>query len=188
MELLDTIKTRRSVRSFLPDAISDDIMTEILQAGRLAPSAQNRQCWRFVVVRDEELKQRLSKKSGLVGKINFFIAKAPVIIIAAADPKRSVKLNGQEYYLVDTAIAFQQMMLTAWNFGIGSCWLAAFNEQKVKDILAIPPNIRVVAMSPFGYPRESDTLYAKAVSFVAKSKKRMDLEEIVHYDIWGNKE
>lgn len=184
MEFEDVIFSRRSVRSFIERDISSDILEKILEAGRLAPSAQNKQCWRFIVIRDEGMRKKMAFKSGFIGKINFFIKNAPVIIVACADPSRSVNLNNQNYYLVDTAIAFQQMMLTAWNFGIGSCWLAAFNEKKVKEILQIPDKIRVIAISPFGYPKEKPSLYDKAVSTFAQSKKRQPLEKMVCYDKW----
>ena len=93
-------------------------------------------------------------------------------------------MNKQNYYLVDVAISFQQMILAAWNHGIGSCWLAAFNEESVKNILNIPAKIRVVAMSPFGYPKEKASLYSKAVKTFAGSKKRIDLNKMVMYDVW----
>ena len=184
MEFTDIIFSRKSIRSFSKKAISSDILEKILEAGRVAPSAQNKQCWRFVVVQEEEIRRKLALKSGLMGKVNFFIKNAPVIIVACADPSRSVHLNSQDYYLVDTAIAFQQMMLTAWSFGIGSCWLAAFNENKVKEILQIPNKIRIVGMSPFGYPKEKSSVYDKALKTFAGSKKRLPLEKIVCYDKW----
>ena len=151
----------------------------------MAPSFQNRQCWRFIVVRDKKVRRELALKSGIIGKVNFFVKDAPVIIVACADPRKSGTMNGQKYYLVDTAIAFQQMMLTAWNFGIGSCWLAAFNEKNVRKILDIPENIRVVSLSPFGYPKEKESVYAKAVSTFAGSKKRLPLKKIVSFDRWN---
>jgi len=132
MEFTDIIFSRKSIRSFSKEEIPSDILEKILEAGRLTPSAQNKQCWRFVVVREEEIRRKLALKSGLIGKVNFFIKDAPAIIVACADPSRSVHLNKQDYYLVDTAIAFQQMMLAAWSFGIGTCWLAAFNEIKLR--------------------------------------------------------
>ena len=104
-----------------------------------------------------------------------------------ANPKDSCRLNGQDYYLVDIGISFQQMMLTAWNFSIGSCWLAAFNEEKVRKILNIPSKYRVVALSPFGYPKDKKSLYSGLVSAFAKSKKRFPLEKTVFYDKWGGK-
>jgi nitroreductase len=185
MEFIDVILSRKSVRSFSEEEIPENVLNEMLEAARLSPSSQNRQCWRFIVVQNKETRERLALKSGLIGKVNFFIKDAPVIIVACADPSKSVKLNKQNYYLVDIAIAFQQMMLAAWNHGVGSCWLAAFDEQKVKDILNIPDNIRVVAMSPFGYPKEKASLYDKALKTFAGSKKRLDLNKIIMWEKWG---
>ena len=184
MDFIDVIKTRKSIRDFSNKPISDKILNEILISGQLAPSCQNRQCWRYLVVKDKNLINKLALHSGLIGKVNFFIKNAPVIIVATADPQNSCYLNDQHYYLVDVGISFQQMMLTAWNFGIGSCWLAAFNEQKVKFILDIPDSYKVVALSPFGYPKDEKSLYSKVVSTFAKSKKRKSLEEIIMPDKW----
>ena len=184
MDFLEVIKTRYSVRDFSQKEIPEKILKEILEAGRLAPSCQNRQCWRYIVVKNKDIKKQLALKSGFIGKVNFFIKNAPVIIVAVANPKDSCRLNEQDYYLVDIGISFQQMMLTAWNFSIGSCWLAAFSEKKVKQILKIPEKYRVVALSPFGYPKEKKSLYSNLVSAFAKSKKRLPLEKIIHYNKW----
>ena len=184
MEFEEVIFTRKSVRSFQDKEISQEILNNMMEAARLSPSFQNRQCWRFVVVKDKKLISDLALRSGMVSKVNFFIKDAPIVIVACADPAKSGTMNNQNYYLVDTSIAFQQMMLAAWNYGIGSCWLAAFNEQKVREILEIPINIRVVALSPFGYPKEKKTLYEKAVKAFAQSKKRNKLENIISYDKW----
>ena len=184
MDFLEVIKSRRSIRDYLKEPIPADILDEILEAGRIAPSCQNRQCWRYVVVKDKKTINELALKSGLIGKVNFFIKNAPVIIVAFANPKNSCNLNKQQYYLFDIGISFQQMMLTAWNYGIGSCWLAAFNEEKVRKILNIPDKYKVVAMSPFGYPKEKKSLYSSAVSAFAKSKKRFPMEKIIKFDKW----
>ncbi len=184
MDFIEVIKTRKSIRDYLDKKIPDKILDEILEAGRVAPSCQNRQCWRYVVVKDKKIINKLALQSGLIGKVNFFIKNAPVIIVAFANPKNSCRLNGQDYYLVDIGISFQQMMLTAWNYGIGSCWLAAFSEEKVKEILNIPKKYKVVAMSPFGYPKDKKSLYSSAVSIFAGSKKRLPKEKIFKYDRW----
>ncbi|MBT3168978.1 MAG: nitroreductase [Candidatus Cloacimonetes bacterium] len=185
MDFLDVIFSRKSVRSFQDKTISNDILQQILEAGRLAPSWQNKQCWHFIVIKNKEKRKQLALQSGLIGTVNFFIKDAPIIIVACASPIKSGMMNNQNYYLVDTAIAFQQMMLTAWNFGIGSCWLGAFNEGKVKKNLAIPEEMKVVAISPFGYPKNKDGFYAKAVKTFAKSKKRKELSEIISYEKWS---
>ena len=185
MELYDKILDRESVRDFDERAVEAEKLEIILEAGRLAPSAQNKQCWRYVVLKDKENIKRFSKNIGFLGTVNFFIAKAPVVIVACADPKRSTKVNGQDYYLVDTAISFQQMMLAAWSLGIGSCWLAAFNENKVRQYLGIPENIRVVGISPFGYAKEKKSFYGKAVKAFAGSNNRLSTAEIIAYEKWG---
>jgi nitroreductase len=184
MEFLEVIKSRRSIRSFKPDPIEEEKLHEILEAGRSAPSAQNKQCWRFIVINDKELIKKVAFHS-IIGSVNFFLKDAPLIIIACADPKRSVNLNKQEYYLVDTAIAFHQMMLTAWSYGIGSCWLAAFDEKSIRKLLEIPEDIRIVGISPFGYPAEKANLYSKAVSAFSSSKKRLAFNQLVYYNIWN---
>ncbi|MCF7920498.1 MAG: nitroreductase family protein [Candidatus Cloacimonetes bacterium] len=185
MELYEIIQSRESVRDFAETAIEAEKLEIILEAGRLAPSAQNKQCWRFVVLQDKDNIKRFAKHIGLLGTVNFFIAQAPVVIVACADPKRSARVNGQEYYLVDTAISFQQMMLAAWSMGIGSCWLAAFNEKSVRQYLQIPENIRVVGLSPFGYPKEKNSLYSKAVKTFAGSRNRLELDKIITKEKWN---
>lgn len=185
MEFDKVIISRKSVRSFRDKEIPEEILNNMMEAARLSPSFQNRQCWRFVVVRDKNIIKDLALKSGMISKVNFFIKDAPVVIVACADPAKSGTMNNQNYYLVDAAISFQQMMLTAWNYGIGSCWLAAFNENKICEILGIPNNIRVVALSPFGYPKEKKSLYEKAVKTFAGSKKRNELKNIISYDKWN---
>jgi len=181
MNTQELILQRHSVRDFKPDPIPTEILQEILEAGRLAPSAQNRQPWRYLVYTDNAKIQKLALNCGLIGLSNFFIRKAPCLIIACAESKANLRVNNQDYYLVDTAISFHQMMLMARSHGIGSCWLAAFSEKKLRAYLDIPPNWRIVALSPFGYPAEDKSLYTKAVSSFAGSKSRLPLNEIVQY-------
>ncbi|MCB5230832.1 MAG: nitroreductase family protein [Candidatus Cloacimonas sp.] len=187
MEFLDVIKSRKSVRNYSSEPVPEEILNEILEAGRNAPSYQNRQCWRFVVINEPDRIKEFANNTGLVGKINYFIKDAPLIIVACADPLHSGTMNKQNYYLVDTAIAFQQMMLTAWNYGVGSCWMAGFNEKVVKKHLNLPSRIRVVAFSPFGYPKDRETTYGKFLKVFSGSKARSPLEKLVHYNKWGKK-
>ena len=181
----DVIFTRESVRDFKSDPIPDDILEKMILAARLAPSFQNRQCWRYIMVKDKKIIRDLALNSGLIGKVNFFIKDAPLIVVACADPAKSGTINKQDYYLVDVAISFQQMMLMAWSLGIGSCWLAAFSESKVKSILNIPFGIRVVGLSPFGYPKTKTKLYTKAVKVFAGSKKRIPEGRNFFHDRWN---
>lgn len=184
MNVYDAIVSRKSIRSYDTKPLTDEELGKILEAGRIAPSWQNKQCWQYVVVKDKETISKLAFRSGLISKSNFFIKDAPVVIVACANPNESGHLNGQDYYLVDVAISFQQMMLAAWEMGIGCCWLGAFNDKKVQEILGVPEKVKVVALSPFGYPKDKDSLYAKAIKTFAGSKKRKDLEKIVHWEKW----
>ena len=177
MEFSEVIKVRHSCRAYLEDDIPREVLNEILQAGLSAPSAQNRQPWRYIVVQDKPLIKKIAFHS-IVGATNFFIKDAPVVIVACADLDSALRFNGQEYYLVDVAISFQQMMLAAWNHGIGSCWLAAFDEKALKKLLDIPEKHRVVGMSPFGFPKDKN-FYAKMISFFAGAGKRKALDQVV---------
>ncbi len=181
MEFTELVASRHSVRDFLPDPIPDEILQEILQAGRLAPSAQNRQPWRYVVLADNAQVKKLALNCGLIGLSNVFIRSAPCLIVACADSSKNVRINHQDYYLVDTAISLQQMVLAAWNRGVGSCWLAAFSEKPVKKYLKLPNRWRVVALLPLGYPAESKTMYTKALSYFAGSQDRLPLDQTVTF-------
>jgi nitroreductase len=179
MEFSELMKLRHSCRNYSDEQIEPEILDEIIEAGRIAPSAQNKQPWRYVIVNDKELIKKIAFHS-IVGTVNYFIKDAPIIVLACADTKSALKFNGQEYYLVDVAISFSQMMLAGWNRGIGSCWLAAFDEVALKKLLNLPEHIRIVGLSPFGYPKDKN-FYAKIVSFVAGSHSRKDKKEILIY-------
>ncbi len=181
MDILELMQNRHSLRDFSAEPIPKEILREILEAGRLAPSAQNRQPWRYIVFTDPDKIRELTRQTGLIGLSNFFIKDAPCVIIACADMKKNTRLNGQDYYLVDTAISFQQMMLMAFSHGIGSCWMAAFSEKILAKYLDLPPKWRIVAVSPFGYPKGKKRLYSKALSALAGSSKRLPLSEIVDF-------
>ena len=183
MDFKETVFSRKSIRSFLDKPIPQDVLADMLEAARLSPSTQNRQPWRFIIIQNQDRIKQMSVNCGLIGLANFFVRSAPCIIIACADTDKDIKINGQEYYLVDTAIAFQQMMLMAWNHGIGSCWLGAFSEKKLRNWLDLPKSWRIVALSPFGYPAEKQSIYAKVVKSVAGSKNRLPVEQIVRYII-----
>lgn len=181
MDFMHLIKTRHSVRDFLPDPVPQHVLDDMLEAARLAPSAQNRQPWRYIVFTEREKIRALVKNTGLLGLSNFFIKDAPCLIIACADASKDVRLNSQDYYLVDVAISFQQMILCAWSHGIGSCWMAAFSEKSLARHLKLPKGWRIVAMSPFGYPKEEKGLYTSILSTFSSSHKRLDVKDIVIY-------
>ena len=181
MELIEAISKRTSVRNYLPEPVPQEVLEQILEAGRLAPSAQNRQPWRYIVIQGMEQTAALAKHCGLIGLSNYFIKTAPLVIVACADTKANTRINGMDYYLVDTAISFQQMILCATSYGLGSCWMAAYSEKTLKKYLVLPPSWKVVAISPFGYPAETKTLYGKVLSVFSGSKDRLPLSKTVRY-------
>jgi nitroreductase len=180
MEFKDIVQARHSVRSFLKTPVEEEKLLYVLEAGRLAPSWANGQCWRFVVVQDKEAREAVAKTSML----NRWLRNAPVILVACGDPRDSGTRNGIGYFSVDVAIAFHQMILAATDVGLGTCWLAAFDEAEVKAALKIPEPIRIIALSPLGYPAGRKTLTERVVKAVAGSKRRKPLHAIVHYDHW----
>ncbi|MEM3737293.1 MAG: nitroreductase family protein [Candidatus Bathyarchaeia archaeon] len=150
MDVSKAIRLRRSIRKYKPQPVEGEKLMRILEAGRLAPSARNRQPWHLVVVTDPATRGRLYHSYAK----DWFVS-APVILVVCADPEVAwVRADGEEYWKVDAAIALQNMILAATEEGLGTCWVADFKESLVKEILGIPSNIRVVAMTPLGYPDE----------------------------------
>lgn len=167
MEVLEALRERRSIRSYLNIPIEDEKLSRVLEAARISPTAKNRQEWKFIVVKDEEVKGRLLP--AVNGRK--FVVEAPVIIVACATESSFVMPCGQPAYTVDLSIAMSYMILEAQELGLGTCWIGGFSENQVKEVLEIPENVRVVAMTPLGYPAEKPN-----------AKWRKTLEEIVCYD------
>lgn len=167
MDVYTAIKERRSIRSFKDIDIEEEKLKKVLDAGRLAPSANNRQNWKFILVRDKEKRKRLAKAA----KEQAFVGEAPAVLVMCATESSKVMSCGQPAYTIDLSIALSYMVLEAWEQGLGTCWLGAFIEDEVKKILDIPQNVRVVAMSPLGYPNESP-----------EPRPRKKFDEVVCFD------
>jgi nitroreductase len=146
LSLVETILSRRSIRHYEKKEIPDGELNRILEAGRQAPSAANRQPFRLIVITDDGIKKELSK-----GLFNRFIKNSAFTIVGCANT--SDILTGR-WAIVDTTIALQNMVIAAWSMDIGSCWIGDFKEDKVKQILEIPDKWKVVAPVSFGYPSE----------------------------------
>ena len=145
MPKVDPILSRRSIRRYEKKEIPEDVLNQILEAGRNAPSAANMQPIRFIILKDHEIKKKLSTI------FSRFLKEAPVAIVGCADVK--ARLTGR-WAVVDATIAMQNMVIAAWNLGVGSCWIGAFNQKKVKEKLKIPEKWKVVALMTLGYPAE----------------------------------
>lgn len=149
---VDVLKRRRSVRSYLPQDIPDATIARIITAGTLAPTAGNMQAWYFYVVREEYLRRKLAEAA----LSQNFIAQAPVVIVVCADLERAraaYKDRGVELYCIqDAAVAAQNMLLTVTAMNLGACWVGAFDEAAVADLLDLPGHHRPVTLMPIGVP------------------------------------
>lgn len=184
MELKEAIEKRRSIRKFKPDPVSDELIGQLLDAARLAPSGTNLQPWRFVIVKSAEMKEKLGAVIPLA-----FITKAPVLLVCCADltavnltgnrlvelkeagafagtemenfdpssyKSRSMDAQGARAYLsLNVAIAVEHIALRAVDLGLGSCWTMMFNPKMVRDILGLDESLSVVTVVPVGYPDQS---------------------------------
>lgn len=166
MEVFKAIQTRHSVRNYKKDPVPEDKLQKVLEAARLAPSAHNAQDWKFVVVQDLAKREALAQAAG-----QDFIAVAPVIIAAVSLEPEQMMSSGNPTYAVNLAIAVDHMTLMATAEGLGTCWIGAFSQEEVKEILNIPKNCKVVVLLPLGFPAGSPG-----------PKSRKSLKEIISHD------
>lgn len=157
MNVLDVIKNRRSVRQYDSRPIPLELMQRMKDALRLAPSASNCQPWKFVMVEDPALKQKIT----IAARNQKFIAEAPVLVIGVGFPNSAFKRMGGDVNSmdIDLAIAFDHLTLAAAAEGLGTCWIGAFDEEAVKQLINAPPQCRVVALTPLGYPAKPDLIH-----------------------------
>ena len=158
MDFFEVIKKRHSVRSFdSSKQVTDEQINQILEAGRLAPSAHNLQDWFFVVVKNLEIKSQLV--NACLGQT--FVSEASVVLIVCSDKHLAdthSARHGPDFFTIqDTAIATQQMWLAITALGLGTCWIGAFDEEEVKRVLHLEKHLQPMAVLPVGYPAEEPT-------------------------------
>lgn len=148
---------RRSIRRYLPTPVEPEKLRACLEAARIAPSAHNVQPWRFIVVDEPALKDRLAAAafSGIYGASKF-AARAPVLLVLLARPGTAVArlgsmIQGVPYYLLDIGIAGEHLVLQAEELGLASCWMGWFDYRKARKALDIPRTFKLVALMPLGY-------------------------------------
>ncbi len=167
MDVFTAISQRYSVRAYKTKDVEEDKLKKILEAGRLSPSANNFQDWKFIIVKNKETRKKLAKAA--FGQS--FIGEAPVVIVACGTEPKAMLACGQPAHTVDVSIAFAYMILQAFELGLGTCWIGAFSEEQAKKVLSVPDNVRVVAMTPLGYPDEPPS-----------QKSRRPLDQIICYE------
>ena len=169
MDILNLLKSRRSIRIYQDKPIPQDLILQILEAGRWAPTGANLQPWHFIVVTDPETKTEIGEIARFFFIKSSHVEKAPVLIVLGFDTRKG------KYGRYDVTLSGGNMMTMAASLGLGTCWIGAFDEPKVKEILEIPKNIEVVGLITLGYPGEETEV-----------PPRVDLEKIVHWESWNN--
>lgn len=170
MDFYDVITKRRSIRKYdVNKKISDETLKRVLNAARIAPSACNFQPWHFIVIKEAKTKEKMKEAYHL----EWFLT-APVIIIGCVDTSVAwIRKDGVNYADVDLTIAFDHLILSASNEGLGTCWIGAFNNTKAREVLGVPENIKIVAMTPLGYP-----------AVVPQVRPIKNMDEIIHKEKW----
>jgi nitroreductase len=171
MDVMEAIRTRRSIRKYLPEPVSAAALATVLEAARLAPTACNNQPIRVIVVKDAGLREKLIGAC----KGQKFVGEAPVVLVgcgleADSYPQQAGWMNT---FAIDTAIVFDHITLAATSVGLGTCWIGAFDEGAVREVLGIPANWRVVCLAPLGTPAETPD-----------ARPRKPLTELVSEDGW----
>jgi len=167
MSFIDLAKKRYSVRDFKDIPVEREKILQVLEAGRVAPSAVNYQPWHFIVVTDEKVKNMVAEAYP-----RDWFKKAPVIIVACGDHSKSWKRkDGKDHCDIDVAIAVDHMTLAATDLGLGTCWVCAFDAEKCHKTLGLPENLEVIALMPLGYPADKG----------APEKRRKSIEDIVSW-------
>jgi nitroreductase len=182
MEFMDLVLKRRSIRKYKSNPVPEEKLKYVLDAARFAPSWGNRQCWKYIIVTDEALRRKIIERNvpppppieGRPVRPRDWPAQAPIIIVGCADPTKSGDKEDKEYYLLDMGISMEHLMLAAAEQGLGTCWIGGgFDEVIVKHALGIPKEIRVVALTPLGYPDET-----------TEPRSRKTIEEITSRNHW----
>lgn len=166
MDVFTAIEQRRSIRKYKDKPVEEEKLQKVLEAARLSPSARNEQNWKFVVVKDADTREKLTEAIGQP-----FVREAPIILVCCGTEPNAIMRGGQPRYTVDLSIATAYMMLAAYEQGLGTCWLGSYDEKAVKKVLEIPEKVRVVSITPLGYPNESPA-----------PRPRKSIDEIVSYD------
>ena len=166
MDVFTAIEGRRSIRKYSDKPVKEEKLQKVLEAARLSPSAKNLQEWKFIVVKEDKTRKELTEAIG-----QDFVGEAPIILVCCGTEPSGIMRGGQPRYTIDLSIATAYMMLVAYEEGLGTCWLGSYDEAAVKKVLDIPEEVRVVSITPLGYPDE----------FPAP-RPRKSIDEIVSYD------
>jgi len=171
--LLALLKRRRSIRRYRPDPVPDEMVNQLLEAGRWAPSASNRQPWAFIVIRDEAIRRQVAQHAAYYFIRWAHVSEAPLIIALCGDSRSRFY---RRFLHEDVGLAGAQMMLQAKALGLGTCWVGGLDNKAIADILKLPDHFEIVGLLTVGFPAEDPP-----------PPPRKPLAQIVHYDVYGNR-
>ena len=175
MQFYNVIENRTSVKEFEGVPINKDSLARAINSAMMSPSWKNNTSYKFILVDDPMEKDVLAQSIiNDTDQTAISVRQAPVVAVVVADPSKSGIVSYKEYYLVDSAIAMEHFILAATNEGYGTCWIGAFDENKVRQTLSIPDNYRVVAMTPVG-----------KASRQPQHNPKKDIKEYVFLNKWG---
>lgn len=174
MNFLEVVQTRRSLRSYLDKPVEREKLEYVLESARLAPSWKNLQCWRFIVVEDVEQRKALAETQQESNPGRKALIEAPVVIVLCAVPSESEVWEGKDFMMLDAGVAMEHLVLAATEQGLGTCWQGWYREKKAREVLHVPDDVRVVAMTPLGYAAEE-----------RRPRPRKAMADIVFYEKWG---
>jgi nitroreductase len=172
MNVFEAIARRNSVRSYLDKPVEQEKLQTLFSAVRLAPSARNAQEWRFILVTDPALRNKVAAAGG-----HPFLLQCPVIIAVCAETDRRICRCGEMAYPMNAAIAIDHLTLAAVELGLGTCWIASFDAEPVRKALNIPKTVPVVELVALGYPAPGDALKT--------DKPRLKMAEFLWENTWG---
>jgi nitroreductase len=170
MDFLELVKTRYACRSYQPRPVEDEKLLRVLEAVRLAPSGSNRQPWKFIVVTDEGVKRRLVRACAN----QRFVATAPIVVAGVGLMPDRIMSCGVPGDPVDVAIAMEHLSLAATAEGLATCWIGAFSQNEVREVLDVPTSVKVIELMTIGYPADCP-----------RAKTRKPLSEIIAIDHWA---
>jgi nitroreductase len=183
MDLMETIKGRRSIRKYKPDPLSEESLQKVLEAVRWAPSWANTQCWEVIVVKDPKAKSELITAIPETNPAFSSLIQAPLLLVLCGKKGVSGFYKGQpkttkgDWLMFDTGLAMQNLCLAAHALGLGTVIVGMFDHKSVEKIVGVPQDIEVVAMTPLGYP-----------AAVGNIPKRKEISEFVFYERYGKKD
>jgi nitroreductase len=166
------LKGRRSIRRYRPDPVPEEMIEQLLEAGRWAPSASNRQPWHIIVVRDEGIRQQVAEHAAAYVIRWAQVGEAPLLLVLCGDGRNPIY---RRFLPEDVGLAGAQIMLQAHALGLGTCWIGGLDRTALASILRLPDHVNVIGLLTVGFPDEAPS-----------PRSRKPLSEIVHYDVYGN--